>query len=86
MRAFLAALEQAVNAINQSPDQFNDLLTKSELVPTALAAGYHIPPFVTASVPSETQFADALAWAKSKGLLDHDLAYQDCVNSTFLPK
>lgn len=85
IKAFLAAWEKAVADINANPDQWKDLLTARELIPQALVGNYTVPPFVTASVPSEEQFRDALAWAKSAGLLEKDLAYADCVNGSFLP-
>ncbi len=85
IKAFLAAWEKAVSDINANPGQWNALLTERELVPSALLESYQVPPFVTASVPTTEQFADALAWAKGKGLLDKDLSYQDCVNASFLP-
>ncbi len=87
VKAFLAAWEQAVADIQANPAQWKDLLTERELVPAPIAGSFEVPAatYFLASVPSEAQFADALAWAKDKDLLDKDLAYQDCVNGSLLP-
>ncbi len=85
IKAFLAAWEEAVKAINANPGQWKDVLTQRQIVPAPVAGSYKVPSYVTASVPSEKQFQDALAWAKSKSLLTQDEAYKDCVNDSFLP-
>jgi len=85
IKAFLAAWEKAVTDINADSSQWKSLLTEQEILPAPLAEIYTIPAFVAAGVPTETQFADALAWAKAKGYLQSDLAYKDCVNAAFLP-
>jgi NitT/TauT family transport system substrate-binding protein len=85
VRAFMASLEQAIQDINANPDQWNDLLTGKQLVPASLIGSYKIPTFPTKSVPSEAQWNDVLAWAKEKGLIAVDVAYQESVTTNFLP-
>jgi NitT/TauT family transport system substrate-binding protein len=85
VKGFLAAIEKAVSDINADPTKWDTLLTDKKLVPAALIGQYQIPPFPKASVPAESQWADVLAWAKSKGLIAKDVAYQDSVNASFLP-
>lgn len=85
IKAFLAAIEKAVDDINANPGQWKDLLTEKELVPPPLLGAYQVPPFPKASVPSESQFQDALDWAKAKGLLDKDLNYADTILDAYLP-
>jgi NitT/TauT family transport system substrate-binding protein len=84
VRAFLAAIEEAVQAINQSPDKWGKLLGDQKIVPAALIEGYKVPTFVTAGVPNEAQYNDVLSWAKAKGLLDRDIPYSECVTDQFL--
>jgi NitT/TauT family transport system substrate-binding protein len=86
VRNFLAAIEDAVNAINTNPEKYKSLLVDLKVVPAPLQGSFQVPRFVTAGVPSEAQFNDVLAWTKSKGLMTKDVAYSDCVNSNFLPK
>lgn len=85
VRAFLAAIEDAVEAINADPAKYKSLLVDLKVVPAPLQGSFEVPSFVTAGVPSEAQFQDVLDWTKSKGLMTKDLAYADCVNPAFLP-
>jgi NitT/TauT family transport system substrate-binding protein len=85
VRGFLKAVEEASAMINEDPTKWENLLTEQQLVPTPLIGSYKIPPFPTASVPSESQWTDALAWAKDNGLVENDVAYTDSVNASFLP-
>jgi len=85
IRGFLAALDQAIAEINADPTRWDDLLTEQNLVPAPLIGSYQIPPFPAGSLPSEAQWADVLAWARNKGLVEADLPYEDSVTSQFLP-
>jgi hypothetical protein len=55
-------------------------------VPPAVLKDYVVPDFPTASVPSESQFMDALQWALDKGLVKNEIKYEDCVDASLLPK
>jgi NitT/TauT family transport system substrate-binding protein len=85
VKAFNRAVEEAVKRINADPGKYAQVLVDRKLLPQPLVGKFQVPAFVTAGVPSETQFADALAWAKEKGYVTSDIAYQDCVNKEFLP-
>lgn len=86
VKAFLAAVEKAVVEINQNKDAYTELMVEQKLVPEAAVGKYAIPDFPTASVPSEAQFADALAWTQSKGLVQGALQYEDNIDPSFLPE
>lgn len=85
IQAFLAAIEEAVGLINGNPQKYSSLLAEKKIVPQPLISTYLIPKFPAKGVPSEAEWADVLTWAKAKGLLKVDVAYQDSVNSSFLP-
>jgi NitT/TauT family transport system substrate-binding protein len=85
VRAFLKAVEEAVELINQEPSRWSSLLVDLKLVPAPLAGSFDVPTFVTAGVPSEAQWDDTVEWAKTKGLLDRDVSYKDSVRSDLLP-
>ncbi len=85
IKAFLAAIEEAVGQINSDPAQFSTLLAEKKIVPQPLIGSYVVPQFPVKGVPAEAEWADVLAWAKGKGLLGADIAYKDSVNSSFLP-
>lgn len=86
IRGFLAAVEQAVNAIHADKTRWGSLLADKKLVPAPLLPTYVLPDFPKASVPSEAQFTDALAWAKTRGLVKSDISYTASVDASFLPK
>jgi len=86
IRNFLAAVEEATTKINAEPQKFVALLLEQKVLPAPLAETFVVPQFVTAGVPTEAQWADMLAWAREKGLLDKDVPYADSVNASFLPK
>jgi NitT/TauT family transport system substrate-binding protein len=86
VRAFLAAVEKAVLEINNNKDSYTNLMVSLNLVPAAIIGSYHIPDFPLASVPTESQFADALVWASAKNLVKPDLLYTDNIDASFLPK
>ena len=43
-------------------------MTENKLVPAPLVGTYQLPTFPSASVPSEAQYADVLAWARPQDL------------------
>lgn len=85
IRAFLAAIEEAVAMINADPAKWEGLLVEQKLIPAPLVGSYKYPPFPTASVPSQAQWDDVLAWMKGKGLVDKDVSYTDSVTTAYLP-
>jgi NitT/TauT family transport system substrate-binding protein len=84
--AFLAAVEEAVKIINQDPQKWSNLLSEQKVVPEPLKGSFVVPKFVTASIPSQAQWDDVLAWEKGKGLVNNDVLYADSVTDRFLPK
>ncbi len=85
IKGFLSAIEEASTLINADPTKFNNVLSEQKLVPEPLIGKFQVPPFPTAGVPTEAEWADALAWAKEKGMLSADVSYADSVNSSLLP-
>ncbi len=60
-------------------------MTEKQLVPAPLVGKYTIPVYPAASVPTQAQWDDVLAWAKAKGLVKNDVSYQESVNPGLLP-
>lgn len=85
VRGFLAALEKAVADLNSSPEEFTPLLAEKGLVPPPLLETFSLPPYVTASVPGEALWQDAIDWATQKGMISSTPAYADSVDDSFLP-
>jgi NitT/TauT family transport system substrate-binding protein len=85
LRKFLIAIETAVENLNSDKEQWGTLLTERNLVPPPLLGTYNIPDYPTASVPSLSQFADALDWAMEKGLIEGEVSYSESVDGSYLP-
>ena len=85
VKAFLAAIEEAVGLINSNPGKYSSILTDNKIVPLPLAGKYEIPKFPLKGVPAESEWNDVLAWAKSQNLLSANVSYTDSVTSAFLP-
>lgn len=85
VRAFLAAIEEAVTLINANPQQYSSLMVDQKMVPAPLAESFKAPTYPLKGVPTPAQFDDTLTWVKEKGYLNKDLAYTDCVNGSLLP-
>ena len=85
VRGFLAALEEATRRINADKGAWAALIAEKQLVPAPLLEGYALPDFPEASVPSEAQFADVVAWALDKGLVSDAVEYADSVDASYLP-
>ncbi len=85
VRAFLAAIEEAVMRINLSPAQYASLLVDEKLIPAPLAGSYQTPPFPPKSIPDERLWNDVLAWATTKGIVTTSVSYTDSVSAAFLP-
>ncbi len=85
IKAFLAAIEEAVGMINSTPSKYSGLLAEKKIVPQSLISSYIVPKFPFRGAPSEAEWNDVLAWAKAKGLLTSNIAYRDSVNPTLVP-
>jgi NitT/TauT family transport system substrate-binding protein len=86
VRAFLAAIEEAVALINADPSKYKPLLMENNLLPEPVAGSFEVPNFVTASVPPESSWNDSLAWMKEKGLISTEVPYSSSVTADYLPK
>jgi NitT/TauT family transport system substrate-binding protein len=85
IKAFLKAIETAVEMINADQGKFSSLLTDNKIVPQSLIGKYMIPKFPLKGVPSEEDWNDVIYWAISKKLLNSTISYSESVNSKFLP-
>ncbi len=85
IKNFLAAIETAVQMINDTPEKYSNLLSEQKIVPPPLAGKFIIPKFPAKGVPSETEWGDVMAWAKSRNILPADVSYANSVNGNLLP-
>jgi NitT/TauT family transport system substrate-binding protein len=85
VRDFLAAIEEAVEIINADPANWEETLIENNILPVPLQGNFEVPTFVTAGVPSQSQYDDVMAWAKDKNLLTEDVPYDRCISVEYLP-
>lgn len=85
VRAFLAAYERAVAAINSNPEAYRDVMNANINIPAPLQATFPVPTFPIAGVPTEDQTALVQDWMVSAGLIPAALPYESLVDGSFLP-
>ena len=81
VKAFLRAYDRAVEAINENPQQFQNILIETARVPEVLQDRYELPPFPDKELPTEAQVQDVVDWALGKGLIDEGLDYDQVVSA-----
>jgi NitT/TauT family transport system substrate-binding protein len=81
--AFLRAYEQAVELINENPDDFRYTEIR---VPDPVRETYTVPEFITARVPEEEEIQLVLDWMLERGMIDEEIAYERLVDGSFLPE
>jgi NitT/TauT family transport system substrate-binding protein len=86
VKKFLAAIEKATADVNSNPDKWNSLLSDKKLIAAPLIGKYALPKFPTASVPSEAQLKDVMAWMMDRGLIKQEVPYSQLVDSSYLPR
>ena len=85
VRGFLAAWEDAVELINADPQYYADLMVSKELVPPPLIDKFPVPQFISADVPSQSQWDDSIDWVNENNLVSGQASYENSVTSEFLP-
>lgn len=83
IKAFLRAYDKAVQAINQHPQKYQDILVQTARVPEALQGRYTLPTYPEGELPSEAQVEDVVQWALEKGLIQKPLRYDQLVDTSF---
>lgn len=85
VKAFLAAVEEATDLINADATKYTSVLSDKGLVPPPLLETFKVPPFPAKGIPTESEWTDAMSWAKEKGMLGADVSYANSVNGSLLP-
>jgi len=80
----VAAYGRAIDEIATHPERYRDLLVDKGRVPDALRGTYTFPPLPGASVPTEAEWSDVVAWCLEKGLISKPVAYADSVDERFV--
>ncbi len=86
LKSFLAAYEQAVQAINSSPEKYRPLLVDRAKVPEEIKQSFPMPPYPPARVPTAGEVKAVADWMLAKGLLKAPIAPEQIVTGEYLPK
>jgi len=78
---FYKAYAKAVDAINQSPDQYKDLLVKNVNIPENVVDSYKVQHYSKPQLPAEKDVNSIFAWLKNKNLLKNEVNYQGFVQT-----
>lgn len=81
LTSYYKAYTKAVQAINQTPNQYKELLVKNVNIPESIVASYQVQHYSEPQLPSEKDVNEVLDWLKDKDLLKNPVEYQDFVQS-----
>ncbi|AGA69267.1 ABC-type nitrate/sulfonate/bicarbonate transport system, periplasmic component [Desulfitobacterium dichloroeliminans LMG P-21439] len=81
LNRYYQAYTKAVQAINQSPDKYKELLVKNVNIPESIAESYKVQHYSEPQLPEEKDVDKVLNWLKSKDLLKNPVDYQSFVQS-----
>lgn len=79
--AFLAAYQDAVEAINTDPEAFRHNEIR---IPDPIIATYEVPTFAAPRVPTREEIDEVQAWMVETGMIDAPVAYEDLVDGRFV--
>jgi len=73
MEGFFAALREAVETLNASPERYRRDFVESARIPEELEATYAVPRFPLPAPPPRREIEDVLAWLRGKDLLSTEV-------------
>ncbi|MDY6893413.1 MAG: MetQ/NlpA family ABC transporter substrate-binding protein [Chloroflexota bacterium] len=76
---FLRAYGTAVDAINENPDGYRELLVANTRIPPEIEDEYVIPSFPLPDVPPEKDLAEVQDWLVQNGLIQEAIPYEEVV-------
>jgi NitT/TauT family transport system substrate-binding protein len=74
-KAFLAAYGEAVQSINEHPDQYRGLMCETCRIPKTLAATFPVYRYPAPSLPAPDKVAPVQQWMLDKGLMKKRIDY-----------
>lgn len=82
--AMLDAYNEAIDLINQNPEQYRAFALECANVPAELADSYPTPTFTARTIPSEADLALVNDWLVERGLLEEGYSYEQMADGRFL--
>ena len=85
LERFVFGLEQSVLALNLKPDEYRGLLMQHGAIPDEARKRFPMPIFEGANAPAKEEIEPIVKWLTEKGFFSQTPAYDDLVNTRFLP-
>ncbi|NMA68738.1 MAG: ABC transporter substrate-binding protein [Desulfitobacterium sp.] len=79
LTSFYRAYTKGVQAINNNPDEFKNLLVSNVNIPESIVDIYAVQHYSEPQLPQEKDVEPVLEWLESKGLLQNKVNYGDFV-------
>lgn len=76
---FYKAYAKATQEINNSPQDYKELMIANISIPEPLIEQYKLPKFPMPKLPTEQETGQVLDWLKEKGIISEKITYQDFV-------
>lgn len=81
---FANAYDEAVRLLNDSPDNYEQLILEVANVPDDMQGDYKACKYPENKVPSEEEVKRIVAWMKEKELIQENYEYDEIVDNSFL--
>ena len=80
---FVSAYDEAVDMLNDSPDNYKELIFDVANVPKDMRDIYVVTEHPKNSVPGSEEVEGVVEWMKNKGLIDNEYTYEEVVDASF---
>ena len=77
---FYEAYTQAVQDINNDPEQYKGLMVESLNISDETSEVYQVQSYSEPQLPTEKNVNDIVTWLQEKGLLQNEINYQDIIS------
>lgn len=84
LKKFTAAYFEAMQRINDNPDQYRALALENAHVPDTLKDSYRMPTYTPKAVPSEEEVGRVSRWLLDRQLIDKAYKYEEMVDREFI--
>ncbi len=74
--SFMKAYARSVNALNQTPEKYRALMTKTCRIPGNLVDHFPMYRYPAPRIPTQAEVQQVQGWMIKKGLLPHSIPYQ----------
>jgi len=85
IKAFLSAVNQANQLINQQPDSIRPVMVEHVRLPPDLKATYPVPRFPDLHAPDKQSVMTVIEWLRKRGVIKPALTYEQVVDAQYIP-